>query len=57
MTLFRTVFLTSGLVLALFSGAAQAQAAEQGARQSRCPQNGDLADAGDAGPGPRDAEP
>ena len=35
MTLFRTVFLTSGLVLALFSGAAQAQAAEQGAPANR----------------------
>jgi nicotinamidase-related amidase len=35
MTLFRTVFLTSGLVLALFGGAAQAQAAEQGAPANR----------------------
>jgi nicotinamidase-related amidase len=35
MTLFHTVFLTSGLVLALFSGAAQAQAAEQGAPANR----------------------
>ena len=35
MTLFRTAFLTSGLVLALFSGAAQAQAAEQGAPANR----------------------
>ena len=35
MTLFRTVFLTSGLVLALFSGAAQAQAAGQGAPANR----------------------
>jgi nicotinamidase-related amidase len=39
MTLFRTVFLTSGLVLALFSGAAQAQAAEQGAPANRAAPN------------------
>src|SRR3979409_1537577 len=35
MTLLRTVFLTSGLVLALLSGAPQAEAAEQGAAANR----------------------
>ena len=54
MTLFRTVLLTSGLVLALSSGAAQAQRRARHTGQSRRQQAyGDLANAGAARPGPR----